>query len=443
MPRKKIIKTKSGIKTKEKKTVSLQTPKGMRDILPEDWLYWEFIIERGKRLCQAYGYQRIETPALEETVLFNRGVGEATDIVEKEMYSLTTKGKEALSLRPEATAGIARAYIENGMANWPQPVKLFYIGPMFRYEKPQAGRHREFWQVGYEIIGDGSPALDAQVIQLAFKIFEKLGLKNLTIQVNSIGCSNCRPAYQKILKDYYRSKKNRICFNCQNRLLRNPLRLLDCKEERCIQVINEAPQSVDHLCPECHNHFKEVLEYLDELELPYILNPFLVRGLDYYTKTVFEIWPETGPFAGLTLGGGGRYDELIKTLGGEKKPAIGYSLGIERTVQEMKSQNIVVPALPSPKVFLVQLGDLARRKSLKLFHDLTEANIKTGESFGRGSIKSQLKVADRLGVKIALILGQKEAIDETIIIRNMETGMQEIVPLDKIVNEVKKRLKKI
>ena len=439
MPRKKIT---AKIK-KEKKFISLKSLKGMHDILPEDWRYWDFIFNRAKKLCQAYGYQRIETPILEETTLFNRSVGETTDIVEKEMYSFISRGGENLSLRPEATAGIARAYLENGMANWTQPVKLFYLGPMFRYENPQAGRFREFWHIGYEAIGGQSSALDVQVIQLAFKIFEKIGLKNLTIQINSIGCPNCRPEYQKLLKNYYRNKINRICPVCRNRLSKNPLRLLDCKEEKCIQVINEAPQIINYLCPECHNHFKEVLEYLDELELPYILNPFLVRGLDYYTKTVFEIWPENGPFAGITLGGGGRYDRLIKILGGEEKPALGYSLGLERTTQEMKNQNIIIPPLSSPKVFLVQLGDLAKRKSLKIFQDLIEADVKIGESFGRGSIKSQLKVADRLGVKIALILGQKEAIDETIIIRNMENGMQEVVSLNKVINEVKKRLKKI
>ena len=449
MPRKKIEKNRKKPATKPNATVKkdivlpLQTVKGMRDILPEDWRYWDFILERAKKLCQSYGYRQIETPILEETSLFSRSVGEATDIVEKEMYSFYSKSRENLSLRPEATAGIARAYLKNGMANWPQPVKLFYAGPMFRYEKPQAGRHREFWQIGYETLNDPSSVLDAQIIQLAFKIFEKIGLKNLTIQINSIGCPECRPEYQKLLKDYYRNKTNKICLNCQNRFAKNPLRLLDCKEEKCAQIINGAPQSVDHLCPKCHSHFKEILEYLDELELPYILNPFLVRGLDYYTKTVFEICPETGPFTGLALGGGGRYDELIKLLGGEETPSLGYSMGVERTVQEMKNQNISVPPLFAPKVFLAQLGESARKKSLKIFQDLTEANIKTGESLGRGSIKSQLKVADKLGVKLALILGQKEAIDKVIIIRDMKTGMQEIVRLDKIIDEIKKRLKNV
>jgi histidyl-tRNA synthetase len=427
MPRKKIIKNRKKSASKPKTTIKkdiivpLQTVRGMRDILPEDWKYWDFILERAKKLCQAYGYRQIETPILEETSLFSRSVGEATDIVEKEMYSFYSKSRENLSLRPEATAGIARAYLKNGMANWPQPVKLFYVGPMFRYEKPQAGRYREFWQIGYETLNDPSPVLDAQVIQLAFKIFEKIGLKNLSIQINSIGCPECRPEYQKLLKDYYRNKTNKLCINCKNRFAKNPLRLLDCKEEKCAQIINGAPQSVDHLCSECHNHFKEILEYLDELEL----------------------WPETGPFAGLALGGGGRYDELIKILGGEKTPSLGYSMGIERTVQEIKNQNISVPSLFTPKVFLAQLGESARKKSLKIFQDLTEANIKTGESFGRGSIKSQLKVADKLDVKLALILGQKEAIDKVIIIRDMKTGMQEIVRLDKIIDEIKKRLKNV
>ncbi|MDF1498020.1 MAG: histidine--tRNA ligase [Patescibacteria group bacterium] len=440
MPRVKKIEKKEDKKHRKKK-VPVQAVRGMNDILPPEQFIWDYILEKARKLCNDFGFGRIETPILEHTELFYRGVGQITDIVEKEMYTFETQGKDAVSLRPEGTAGVARAYIENGMSKWSQPVKLFYEGPMFRYEKPQAGRYRQHHQFGAEIFGDECSAVDAQIIYLAWKIFQKIGIKNTTIQVNSIGCSECRPVYKKLLVDYYEMKINKLCLDCKRRLSENPLRLLDCKEEKCMQVASSAPQIIDHLCEGCHDHFKNVLEFLDELEISYVLNSSLVRGLDYYTKTVFEIWEDGVEGAQTSLGGGGRYNDLIRTLGGEDTPAVGFSFGIERAVERLLSSGFHLEQKIRKDVFLVQLGNMARKKILRLFDKLIDSNIVAGESLGRGSIKSQLRMANRYNSKLALIIGQKEALDDTVIIRDMESGMQEVVTMECIVQEVKKRLK--
>jgi histidyl-tRNA synthetase len=430
-----------------KKPTIIQSVKGMRDILPPEQAIWDHILSISEKLCRDFGFGRIEIPTLEHTELYERGVGQITDMVEKEMFSFETQGGDRVSLRPEGTAGVARAYIENGMNKWMQPVKLYYKGSMFRYENPQAGRYREHHQFGFEVFGDECPAVDAQLIYLAWKIFQKTRIKNIAIQINSIGCGECRPSYRRLLMEYYEMKINKLCADCKRRLARNPLRLLDCKEEKCLQVASSAPQIIDHLCEGCHDHFKSVLEFLDELELPYVLNSNLVRGLDYYTKTVFEIWTadqEESESRQLSLGGGGRYDDLVESLGGEHTPAIGFSFGIERVIEQALKAGFDLELGPKAvkQVFLVQLGDIARKKILKLFDKLIDSNISVGESIGRGSIKSQLRAASRLKSKLVLIIGQKEAFDGTVIIRDMESGVQEIVTMERIVMEVKKRLKK-
>lgn len=419
----------------------INSPRGMQDILPSDYLYWEYVLAAVEKYAKIYSFGRIETPVMEDTRLFSRSIGETTDIVEKEMFTLSTKGGDKLTLRPEGTAGIARAYIANGMNNWSQPVKLYYAGPMFRYERPQAGRQRQFSQAGFEILGSMDPIFDAQMIQLVCFIFKKIKLKNIVIQVNSIGCAKCRGKYRAALVEYYRSRFGRLCPDCKRRVAKNPLRLLDCKEEKCSAMRELAPQIVDYLCPDCHNHFKLVLEYLDEVNIPYSLNPYLVRGLDYYTKTVFEIALEGDDRRQSSLGGGGRYDNLIETLGGAPTPAVGVALGMERIVEQLKIAQINPVKVFPAKIFLVQLGEKAKKKSFKLFNDLTEAGIPVAESFGRGSIKSQLRVANRLKMKIVLIIGQKESLDGTVIIRDMESGMQEIVDSSKIIKMIKKMMK--
>jgi len=420
---------------------TFQAIRGMRDILPEEQLYWEKVKQVIKNLARAYGFERLDTPILEAADLFVKGTGLYTDIIEKEMYSLKTKGGDWLSLRPEFTPAVMRAYLENGLSSWPQPVKLYTIGPIFRYERPQKGRYRQSEQANFEIIGQQDPVLDAQLIQLFFSISKELSLKNLTVQINSIGCSNCRPIYRKKLVSFYKSRKKQLCLNCQKRLQHNPLRLLDCQESKCQRLAQEAPQIIDQLCDDCHNHFKNVLEFLDELALPYILNPYLVRGLDYYTKTVFEIWPEGEEGRQISLAGGGRYDNLIKLLGGKNTPAVGLAIGLDRIVDLMKVRDIKISPRAHPVIFLVQLGDFAKKKSLRLFEELRKSGLEVASSFSRDTIKAQLKTADKLKVRFALILGQKEVLDETIIIRNMVSGIQETVPLVKVIKEIKKRLR--
>jgi len=430
----------------------LQSPPGMPDILSRDQIFFDKILSVVNDFAGFYGFRKIETPILEYTELFEKGIGVSSDIVEKEMYTLRTRGGDSLTLRPEGTAPIARAYLQHGMQNFPQPVKLYYFGPFFRHERQQEGRCRQFHQFGFEVLGEQSPAIDAQVIQISYRILEALKLKKITILINSIGCSLCRPYFKKILKNYYNARKNQICPDCKRRLKKNPLRVLDCKEEKCQRIKNQAPKIVDHLCDECKNHFKEVLEFLDELRLPYILDYCLVRGLDYYTKTVFEIVPLATPDfkngigletrSQVALVGGGRYDDLIKLFSRKDVPAMGVAGGVERIIKEMKADGKVFQQARGPLVFLAQLGDLGKRKSLKLFEDFQRAKIWVAESFGRDSIKSQLKIADRLRVKYALILGQKEALDGTIILREMDSGRQEIIKFDKIVDVIKKRLKK-
>ncbi len=420
--------------------VKFQVPKGTFDILPNEQNYYERVSGVTKQLVSAYGFLPINTPIFEDVQLFEKGTGATTDVIQKEMYTFKTKGGDYFVLRPEFTPSIVRAYIEHGMKSWPQPVKLYSIGPIFRHEKPQAGRFRQFHQFNLEIIGEASPINDVLLIQLVTLIFKKLGIKGFNIQVNSIGCSDCRSDYKKLLIDYYRKQRRKLCRHCRERLKLNPLRLLDCKEEKCRQLANNAPQVIDYLCEECHNHFKEVLETLDELDIPYLLNPYLVRGLDYYTRTVFEFRLEDDSL--LELAGGGRYDRLIELLGGKPTPAVGVAAGIERIISVLKSQDIKIPREVPPRIFLVHLGELGRKRSLKLFEELRNKGLKVAETLSKTSIKSQLKAADKSGAKIALILGQKEALENNIIIRDMKSGVQETVSIERVVSGVKKRLKK-
>ena len=421
------------------KKINPQAPRGTFDILPEEQKYWERARGVIKQLALAYGFLPIDTPIFEYSQLYMKGTGASTDIVQKEMYNFKTKGGDSFTLRPEFTPGIIRAYIEHGMKNLPQPVKFYSFGPVFRHGKPQAGRYRQFHQFNLEIIGEESPVNDVLVIWVVYLILKKIGIKGFNIQINSIGCPQCRPDYRKLLVDYYRKQRRKLCRNCRERLKINPLRLLDCKEEKCRQLTNNAPQAIDYLCEECHGHFKEVLETLDELGIPYILNSHLVRGLDYYTKTVFEFRIDEPNQ--VDLAGGGRYDGLVELLGGRPTPAVGVAGGIERLISVLKTQDIKIPQEAPPKLFLVQLGDLGRRKSFKLFEELRSKGFKVAEALSKNSIKSQLKVADRLGVEIALILGQREALENSIIIRDMKFGTQETVSLEKVVKELKKRFK--
>lgn len=420
-----------------------QTPRGMRDIVPSEQRYWRYIYRKVEELTAAYGYERLDTPILEETSLFVRSAGKQSDVVEKEMFSFIDKGGDNVTLRPEGTAPMVRAYVNHGMVNLPQPVKMYYWGPMFRYERPQHGRFRQHHQFGVEVFGDPSPVQDCEVILLAYLFYKEIGIKT-AIHINSLGCGQCRPGYLAELSAYYRSKRNQLCEDCKRRLAKNPLRLLDCKEAGCQPIKEAAPHIVDFLDDECKNHLMRVLEYLDDLQVPYVLNPHLVRGFDYYNRTVFEIMlADENPEAGQTaLGGGGRYDNLVEQLGGRPTPACGFGIGVERVILQLKAQQIEPQDDRRPDIFLAQLGDAARRKAFMLFEDLRASGVHAAANFSKGALKGQLEIANRLGAKYTVILGQKEVLDGTILIRDMESGMQEIVLYDKAPAEIKKKLGK-
>lgn len=418
--------------------LKIELPSGIHDILGEDFKYYQKIENVAQEILEFYGFSRIETPIFEKTDLFIKSIGKATEIVKKQMYSFQTKGGDFLTLRPEATAPLARAYITQGMASWPQPVKLWTFGPFYRYERPQAGRYRQFYQLDIEIFGSFSPIIDAQVIKIFLEILRSLKIKKVKVKINSVGDSQCRPYYKKLLVSFFKGQKRALCQDCKRRLRENPLRILDCKEEKCQRIVKNAPQLVDHLCKECKRHLTQFLEILDELEIPYLLSPYLVRGLDYYTKTVFEIFFDQEKNA---LVGGGRYDNLIKILGGKETGAFGGAMGIERVVEIVKKENLkILRKKRKPKIFLAQLGDLAKRRALKLLEEFRKSKIELYEALGRDSLKSQLKLANKLKVKYTLILGQKEALENEIILRDMETGKQKVFKIDKIIKELKKRL---
>lgn len=425
-----------------KKPRGFQSLRGMKDILPGESRYWDFVRNKAENFAQNYAFDWIETPILEETALFNRAVGGETDIVSKEMFTFVDRGGDNVCLRPEATASIVRSYIQHGMINLPQPVKFFYFGPMFRHDRPQAGRLRAFHQFGFEALGEAHPIIDAEIIFLIYNLLQELGLK-INVQINSIGCQKCRESYKNKLVNYYRDRRSGLCEDCKKRLVKNPLRLLDCKEEGCQPAKEEAPQIVDYLCDDCKNHFVRVLEYLDEAGVSYNLNSQLVRGLDYYTKTVFEFFPEaTDEAAGKpdALGGGGRYDGLAEILGGRPTPACGVALGVERLILKIKETNANIAPAKNPDVYLAQLGEQARKKSFGLIENLRKAGVSLSHSLSKEGLKKQLEIANKVAAKYALILGQKEVLDGTAILRDMEGGTQEIVNFDKIVQEIKKKL---
>ncbi|MFC1980661.1 histidine--tRNA ligase [Chloroflexota bacterium] len=414
-----------------------QAPRGTSDILPEEQTYWRYVEQIAANTCQLYGYQRIDSPAFEETGLFTRSVGQGTDIVEKEMYTFADKGGNQITLRPEGTAPVCRAYLEHGMHNLTQPVKLYYLASIFRYERPQAGRFRQHHQFGYEAIGDDDPSLDAEVIEMAWRFFLSLNLRHLSLQLNSIGCRQCRPAYLTVLKDYYADHAQALCPDCKTRLKRNPLRLLDCKKPSCQQAANTAPGSADHLCPQCNAHFDRLKGYLQLLEIPFEVNHHLVRGLDYYTRTVFEIQPEADG-AQSTIGGGGRYDDLIEELGGKPTPAIGFAAGIERIILNLKKQGIPVPALPQPRIFIAHMGDEAKEKAIKLASRLRLAGIGTTVATGGKSLKSQMRQANYLDARYTVIIGEQEIMAATVILRDMANARQKTIPLSELAESLNK-----
>jgi histidyl-tRNA synthetase len=423
--------------------------RGMRDIMNPDWAYRDKIYEVARRLAADYEYDRIETPVMEETSLFLRGIGKATDIVEKEMYSFETVGGDKVTLRPESTASVARAYVQHGMVNRPQPVKLWYWGDMYRHDRPQSGRYRQFTQFGCESLGDAAAVLDAQQAFIAWKVLDELGIEAV-VHINSIGTPESRANYKNALVAYFRTKKHKLSEDDKKRLVKNPLRLLDSKDPGMDELKMEAPQIVDWLDEPSKAHFMQVLEYLDEMSVPYQLDPYLVRGLDYYTKTVFEVYAvpteaekaEEGESARLALGGGGRYDGLIETIGGNPTPACGFSLGVDRVVNRLKELQPDFGGMVEPRdVYVAQLGDQGRKRAFAIFEDLRQGGVRASASFSKDAIKAQMELANKRGAKWAIIVGQKEVLDGTAIVRDMDSGTQETVDSKKIVHELKKKLK--
>jgi histidyl-tRNA synthetase len=413
---------------------SFQAPRGTQDILPEDAPYWAFIEAEMHRQARLANYGEIRTPTFEDTGVFQRGVGATTDIVEKEMYTFLDKGGDSMTLRPEGTAGIMRAYLQRGMASRPQPVKLFTLLTTFRYDKPQKGRLREFHQIDFEGIGEADPLIDAELVSLQWRLYDSLGLRNLSLQVNSIGDHNCRPAYIARLAEYFRQHLDGLCEECQRRLETNPLRLLDEKKPECQAVLEGAPRSADYLCDECQAHFQTWLGYIQEAGIPFTVNPRLVRGLDYYTRSVWEVWP---PVVGAqsTIGGGGRYDGLAEQLGGRPTPAVGFASGVERIILELKEQQVALPSTAGLSAFLVYQNEGGKRVAFKLAETLRQHGIAADLSFGDRKLGKQLSAADRAGAHFALILGEDELASGTVTMKDLRDGTeQRRVSLDDVAS---------
>ncbi|MBN1177112.1 MAG: histidine--tRNA ligase [Dehalococcoidales bacterium] len=413
-----------------------QAARGTSDILPEEQPYWRYVEQVITDITRLYGYGRIDTPIFEDTSLFRRGTGEYTDIVQKEMYTFDDRGGNSLTLKAEGTPPVCRAYIQHGLQNLPQPVKLYYVSPIFRYDRPQAGRYRQHFQFGYEAIGDADPAIDAEVIDMAWRFYRSLGLTRITLQLNSIGCKQCRPGYLAVLNEHYQKYAGDLCADCKTRLEKNPLRLLDCKQASCQKIAESAPKNTGHLCAECAEHFDKVQEYLGQMDIPFELNHRLVRGLDYYTRTVFEVQPEEEG-AQSTLGGGGRYDDLIEELGGKPTPAIGFAAGIERIIINLKKEGVSVPVAPGLRALIAYLGDAAMTMALKLAADLRGAGIGAVTTTGGKSLKAQMRQANSLQVPYTVIIGEDEVKAGTAVLRDMANASQETLAIGELPAKLK------
>lgn len=418
--------------------------RGMKDITPKEEIYWRTMYHRAEAITNAYGFGFLETPVLEEAALFIRSIGKDTDVIDKEMYVFEDRDGTKVALRPEWTAGVARAYINHGMHNWPQPIKVWNYGALFRHDRPQAGRFRQFHQFGCETIGERHPCVDAELIVVAYNFLKELGI-SVNVYINNIGNSEERQNYIIELVGYLRSKRSYLCENCKKRINKNPLRVLDCKRESCGSVIEEAPQIIDWLSEASKNYFMKVLECLDELEIPYMLKPILVRGLDYYTDTVFEFYEDgLQEQSQSALGGGGRYDGLIEQLGGMPTPAAGFALGLERIISSMRKQDKdkrILLAKEWSGIFFAQLGEQASFHALYLIEKMRSQGIILRHNLAKFSLKSQLEIANKYKASHALILGQKEVHEGTIIIRDMDSGNQEIIDQNKLLEEIKKIIK--
>lgn len=412
-----------------------QAPKGTRDILPGETYKWQYIERVVAEICKSYGYREIRIPVFEHTELFQRGVGDTTDIVQKEMYTFDDKGGRSITLRPEGTAGVVRSYIEHGMASMPQPAKLYYNITAYRYENVQKGRYREFNQFGTEVFGSPGPSIDVEIISLLHMLFGRLGLRQVSLNINSIGCPGCRSAYNEKLKEYFRPYLSQLCDNCKGRFERNPLRIIDCKEERCRVYTKNAPALLDNLCTDCAAHFEGLKAGLDNIGISYNIDRTIVRGLDYYTRTVFEFVSENVGTQG-TICGGGRYDGLVETCGGPPTPGIGFGLGIERLLLEMESQGIRVPGQDGMDIFVATVGEEAADYAHKLVFKLRGLGVAAETDHMARSLKAQMKYADKMGFTYTIVLGDDEIGNNKTVLKNMKTGEQKDVSLDSIADRL-------
>ncbi len=412
------------------------TIKGFKDILPEEAGLWQRIESTVRSRFSAFGFQEIKIPLLERTELFSRGIGQETDIVSKEMYTLTDSKERGMTLRPEATASVVRAYIQHRLYEKNPVQKLYSIGPMFRRERPQKGRFRQFYQINAELLGDQGPKSDADLIFMAMHLLESVGLRDLELNLNSLGCLKCRPEYKKDLQDYLSGKASTLCTDCQRRARTNPLRVFDCKVKTCNRIVSDAPSILDYVCKDCTDHFHSVQDYLNRLTMPFVLNHRLVRGLDYYSRTTFEIKTEKLG-AQDAVGGGGRYDGLVKLLGGPDHTGIGFGLGIERMVALLEEQQAISKP-KRPDLFIAAVGEPAERECYKLAMDLRKAGLWVEIDYGSKGLKAQMKKAGRLDTKRVLIVGENELSTGKGILRDMDTKIQDEVAIDKVVETLQK-----
>lgn len=411
-------------------------PRGTKDILPDTVGDWNYVEGEIRELCRRFGYSEIRTPIFEHTELFQRGIGEGTDVVDKEMYTFTDRGERSITLRPENTASAVRAYLQNKLYAQSNLVKLFYIGSMFRYDRPQAGRMREFHQFGVEALGEANPAVDAEVILLAMNLLEGLGLKDLELSINSVGCPKCRSKYRTMLQDFFRDKLEDLCEDCRSRFERSPLRILDCKKDSDKPYMADAPKITDCLCEECAEHFVKLKELLTSAGISFTHDPRLVRGLDYYTKTAFEIkYPPLG--AQSAVAGGGRYDGLIEEMGGNPTPAVGFATGLERLLLALESQNLLPEKNRSVDAYVVALGETAQAEGFKLLNSLRQQGLSAAMDFAGRSMKAQMKQANKLGAKYSVILGEDEIAEGVVMLRSMEDSSQAKVPMNQVAEKIK------
>lgn len=414
---------------------TFQATRGTQDVLPEDQVYWQWVLDEARTIGARYGFAPIDVPVFEETEVFARGVGTGTDIVEKEMYTFLDRGERSLTLRPEFTAGVVRAYIEHGMHVLPQPVKVYAVGPVFRYEAPQAGRYRQHSQISFECIGEQDALADFEIMSIAWDLYDTLGFQNLSYEINSIGCPKCRPRYlREVLVPYLESRRSELSKIDLERLDKNPLRVLDSKEPEMQPVIDDAPVITEYLCEECRAHFADLRHYLDDAGRPYAINPRLVRGLDYYTKTVFETKAEGALGAQNTIGAGGRYDGLVEVLGGPPTPGVGFATGIERIVLLLQEQEIAPPVLQTPEVFFVHFGGVTKDASVRLADELRRAGIGALVAFGERSMRSQMRDASRSPARYAAIVGENELEEGTVALKDLETGEQQPVEQTELID---------